>query len=119
MHFVIQGLKIAKTKELSCDMRDRIIERHKRGQGYRKFCKEMNLPLSIVWNIIRKSKKYGDGSANLLRNGRLIKINERTSRWISRNVQINPFITRSEINTDIAGAGINVNKDTILRALYR
>ena len=70
MHFAIQGLKMAKTKELSRDMRDRIIERHKGGQGYRKISKEMNLELSTVGNIIREYKKYGDGTANLLRNGR-------------------------------------------------
>ena len=68
----------------------------------------MNLALSIVGNIIRKYKKYGDGTANLPRNGRPRKINERTSRWISRNVQINLFITCSEIKTDLEGAGINV-----------
>ena len=109
VHFAIQGLKMAKTKELSRDMRNRIIERHKGGQGYRKISKEMNLALSTVGNIIRKYKKYGDGSANLPRNGRPRKINERTSRWISRNVQINPFITCSEIKTDFEGAGINVS----------
>ena len=100
-------------------MRDRIIERHKGGQSYLKISKEMNLALSTVGNIIRKYKKYGDGTENLPRNGRPRKINERTSRWISRNVQINTFITRSEIKTDLEGAGINVSKDTISRALYR
>ena len=79
----------------------------------------MNLALSTVGNITRKYKKYGDSTANLPRNERPRKINERTSRWISRNVQINPFITRSGIKTDLAGAGINVSKDTISRALYR
>ena len=54
VHFAIQGLKMAKTKQLSRDMRDRIIERHKGGQGYRKISKEMNLVLSTVENIIRK-----------------------------------------------------------------
>ena len=100
-------------------MRDRIIERHKRGQGYRKISKEMNLALSTVENIIRKCKKYGDGTADLPRNGRQRKINERTSKRISKIVQINPFITRSEIKTDLEGAGIHVSKDTICRALYR
>ena len=66
----------------------------------------MNLALSTVGNIIRKYKKYGDGTANLPRNGRPRKINERTSRWISRNVQINTFITRSEIKTDLEIAEI-------------
>ena len=108
---------MAKTKELSRDIRDRIIERHKGEQGYRKISKEMNLALSSVGNI--RKYKYGDGTANLPRNGRPRKINECTSRWISRNVQINPFITRSEIKIDLEGDGINVSKDTISRALYR
>ena len=79
----------------------------------------MNLALSTLGNIIRKYKKYNDGTANLPRNGRPRKINERASRWISRNVQLNPFITRSEIKTDLEDAGINLSKDTISRALYR
>ena len=73
---------MAKTKELSRYMRDRIIERHKGGQRYRKISKEMNIPLSTAGNIIRKYKKYGDGTANLPRNGKSRKIKERTSRWI-------------------------------------
>ena len=60
-------------------MRDRIIERHKGGQGYRKISKETNLVLTIVENIIRKYKKYGDGTTKLPRNGKPKKINERTS----------------------------------------
>ena len=63
--------------------------------------KEINLSLSTVGNIIRNYKKYVDGTANLPRNGRPRKIYERTSRWISRNVQINAFITCSEIKTDL------------------
>ena len=79
----------------------------------------MNLALTTVGNIIRKYKKYSDDTANLPKIGRPRKINERTSRWISRNVQINAFINRSENKTDLEGAGINVSKDTISRALYR
>ena len=110
---------MAETKELLRDMQDRIIEYHKGGQGYRKISKEMNLALSAGGNIIRKYKKYDDGTANLPRNERPRKINECTSRWISRTVQIDLFITHSEIKTDLEGAGINVSKDTISRALYR
>ena len=36
-----------------------------------------------------------------------------------RNMQIKPFITRSEIKTNLEGVGINVSKDTLSRALYR
>ena len=79
----------------------------------------MNLELSIVGNIIRKNKNCGDGTANLQRNGRLRKMKKRTSRLISRNLEINLFITRSEIKTDLEGTGINASKDTISRVLYR
>ena len=99
-------------------MRDRIIEYHKGGQGYQKISKEMNLAVSTVRNIIREYKKYDDSMTNLPKNGRPRKMNDCTSRWISRNVQINPLITRSEIKTDLEGAGINVSKDTISRTLY-
>ena len=34
-------------------------------------------------------------------------------------MQINAFITRSEIKTDLEVVGINVSKDIISRALYR
>ena len=78
----------------------------------------MNLALITVGNIIRNYKKYGNSTANLPKNGRLRKINQQTSRWISRKVQINPFITRSDIKTDLEGAGINVSKDTISGVLY-
>ena len=78
MHFAIKGLKMVKTKELSRDMQDRIIERHKGGEVYQKISKEMNLARSTVGNIIRNYKKYGDSTTNLPRNGRPRKINERT-----------------------------------------
>ena len=55
-------------------MQDRIIECQKGGRGYRKISKEMNVALSTVGNIIRKYKKYGDGTANLPRNGKPRKI---------------------------------------------
>ena len=101
---------ICEIESLNVTKEDRVTE---------KLAKKMNRALSTVENIIRKYKKYGDGTANLPRNGRPRKINERTSRWISRNVQINPFITRSEIKTDLECAGINVSRDTISTALFR
>ena len=72
---------MAKTKELSRDMRDRTIERHKGGgQDYRKISSEMNLALSIVGNIIRMYMEYARCTTNLPRNGRPRKINERLGK---------------------------------------
>lgn len=77
----------------------------------------MNLALSTVGNIIRKYK-YGGGTANLPRNGRPRKM--RVLQGESAEMcKKKPFITRSEIKTDLEGAGINVSKDIISRAPYR
>ena len=91
MHFAIQGLKMAKTKELSRDIWNTIIERPKGGQGYRKISKELN-----------PSKKW--------------KTEKNKWAYFKVDQQINPFITRSEIKTDLEGTEINVSKDTISRA---
>ena len=78
--FCNSRIKMPKTKELSRYMWDRIIERHKGAPGYRKISKEMNITLSKIGNVIKKYKKYGDGTANLPRNGRPREINESASR---------------------------------------
>ena len=72
------SFKMAKTKELSKDMCNKIIELHK-GQGYRKISKEMDLPLSTVGNI-RRYKKFGDGISSIPRTSRPRKLNQSNSR---------------------------------------
>ena len=62
VHFAIQGLKMVKTKELSGDMPDIIIERHKGGRDYRKISKEMKYSriyhqkVKEVWRQYKKWK---------------------------------------------------------------
>lgn len=48
-----------KTKELSVDLRDRIVLRYKAGEGYRKISAAMKVPMSTVASIIRKWKMFG------------------------------------------------------------
>lgn len=110
---------MAKTRELSTDLRQNIINFHKKGKGYRIISKELDLPLSTVGNIIRKYKNSEHAVANLPRSGRPRKLTDGNARWISRKVQKNPFITRGEIQSDLKEAGADVGKDTISRALNR
>lgn len=110
---------MAKTRELSTDLRQKIIDCHKKGKGYRIISKELDLPLSTVGNIIRKFKNSEHTVANLPRSGRPRKLNDSNARWIGRKVKKNPFVTRGEIQSDLKEAGIDVGKDTISRALNR
>ena len=110
---------MAKTRELSTDLRQKIIDSHKKGKGYRKISKELDLSLSTVGNIIRKYKNSEHAVANLPRSGRPRKLTDGNARWISRKVQKSPFVTRGEIQSELKEAGIDVKKDTISRALNR
>lgn len=110
---------MAKTRELSVDLRQKIIDLHKKGKGYRIISKELELSLSTVGNIVRKYKTSNNAVANLPRSGRPRKLTNGNARWISRKVQKNAFVTRGEIQRDLKEAGIDVGKDSISRALNR
>ncbi|KAF3706550.1 hypothetical protein EXN66_Car022242 [Channa argus] len=46
-----------KTKELSVDLRDRIVSRHRSREGYKKISAALKVPMSTVASIICKWKK--------------------------------------------------------------
>ena len=48
---------MGKTKELSKDIRDKIVDLHKAGMGYKKISKQLGEKLTTVGAIIRKWKK--------------------------------------------------------------
>ncbi len=49
---------MANTKELSKDVRDKIIDLHKAGMGYKTIAKQLDEKVTIVGVIIRKLKKH-------------------------------------------------------------
>ena len=67
-----------KSKELSVDLRDRIVSRHRSGEGYRKISAALKVPMSTVASIIRKWKKFGT-TRTLPRAGRPAKLSNRGS----------------------------------------
>ena len=48
---------MGKTKELSKDIRDKIVDLHKAGMGYQKISKQLGEKLTTVGAIIRKMKE--------------------------------------------------------------
>ena len=57
-----------KTNELSKDIRDKIVDLHKAGMGYKKISKQLGEKLTTVGAIIRKWKKH-KVTTNLPRSG--------------------------------------------------
>ena len=59
---------MGKTKELSKDTMDKIVDLHKAGMGYNKISKQLGEKLTTVGAIIRKWNKH-KVTANLPRSG--------------------------------------------------
>ncbi|CAB1458372.1 unnamed protein product [Pleuronectes platessa] len=72
-------LGIMKTKELTKQVRDKVVEKYEAGLGYKKISRALNISLSTIKSIIRKWKEYGT-TANLPRGGRPPKLKSRTRR---------------------------------------
>ena len=64
---------MGKTKELSKDIRYKIVDLHKAGMGYKKISKQLVEKLTTVGAIIRKWKKH-KVTANLPQSGAPCKI---------------------------------------------
>ncbi|KAK1806550.1 hypothetical protein P4O66_004792 [Electrophorus voltai] len=69
-------VSMGRTKELSKAIRDKTVEGHKAGKGYKTLSKELDLPVSTVGSIIRKWKAYGT-TVNLPRPGQPFKVSSR------------------------------------------
>ena len=96
--FVFSPLKnsIMKTKELTRQVRDKVVEKFKAGLGYKKISQALNISRSTVQSIIQKWKKYGT-TANLPRHGRPPKLTVRARRALVREAAKRPMVTLEEL----------------------
>ena len=109
---------MGKTKELSKDIRDKIVDLHKAGMGYKKISKQLGEKLTTVGAIIRKWKKH-KVTANLPRSGAPRKISPRGISMMMRKVRDQPSTTQEELVNDLKAVGTTVTKRTISNTLHR
>ena len=83
---------MGKTKEPSKDIRDKIVDLHKAGMGYKKISKQHGEKLTTVGAIIRKWKKH-KVTANLPWSGAPRKILHRGISMMMRKLKDQPSTT--------------------------
>ena len=73
-----------KTKELSKQVRDRVVEKYRSGMGYKKISESLNIPRSTIKSIIKKWKDNGT-TTNLPREGHPPKVTDQARRELIRD----------------------------------
>ena len=106
-----------KQRELSNDVKDRIISAYEENRSYRKISKDLNISVSTVGYIIKKWITNGSHE-NRPRSGAPRKISQKALRKMVRRVKNEPFVTRKDLQKDLSEAGIQVCKRTISSELH-
>ncbi len=101
-----------KTKELSKNTRDKIVDLHKAVMGYRTIGKQLGEKATTVGAIIKKWKKF-EMTVNPPRTGAPCKILPHGELMILRKVRNQPRTTRQDLVNDLKRAGTTVSTVTI------
>lgn len=107
-----------RTKELSEDLRARIVELHKAGRGYKSISKSLDVHVSTVRQIIYKWREFKT-VATLPRRGRPAKMTARAQRRMVSEVRRNPRASAKALQTSLAHANISVHTSTIRKCLNK
>ncbi|KAG2469162.1 TCB1 transposase, partial [Polypterus senegalus] len=102
-------------KEVSQEIRKKIIDKHVKGKGYKTISKQLDVPVTTVAHIIQKFKIHGT-VANLPGRGRRRRI-DKSKRRIIRMVTKEPRKTSKEIQGELQAQGTSVSDRTIRRCL--
>ena len=96
------------TKELSEDLRLRIVDLHKAGKGYKSNSKSLAVHQSMVRQIVYRWRKFSTATT-LPRSGHPVKMTARAQRRLLNEVKKNPRVSAKDLQKSLAYANIPVN----------
>ncbi|KAI3360884.1 hypothetical protein L3Q82_012894 [Scortum barcoo] len=110
---------MAKTKELSKDTRNKIVDLHQAGKTESAIGKQLGVKKSTVGAIIRKNGRHTRPLIISLSLGLHARSHPCGVKMITRTVSKNPRTTRGDLVNDLQRAGTKVTKATISNTLRR
>uniref|UniRef100_A0AAZ3RTQ5 Transposase Tc1-like domain-containing protein n=1 Tax=Oncorhynchus tshawytscha TaxID=74940 RepID=A0AAZ3RTQ5_ONCTS len=107
-----------RSKELSIELRDRIVSRYRSGEGYQKQSAALKVPKNTVASINLRWKKFGTRKT-LPGAGRPAKLSNRGRRDLVREVTKNQIVTLRELQSSSVEMGEPPRRTTIAPALHQ
>ena len=108
---------MGKSKEISQDLRKKIVDPHKSGSSLGAISKHLKVQHSSVQTIVRNYKHHGTTQSSY-RSGRRRVLSPRDERTLVQKVQINPR-TAKDLVKILEETGTKVSISTVKRVLYR
>uniref|UniRef100_A0A8C5MIC2 Transposase n=1 Tax=Leptobrachium leishanense TaxID=445787 RepID=A0A8C5MIC2_9ANUR len=107
---------MVKSIECSRKTREEVITLHRKGNGYKKIAKMLNIPRETIGSIIRKFKAKGTVET-LPGRGRKKMLTLTAVHYLERRVEKSPRVTAEELRKDLSDVGTEVSAQTIRRTL--
>ncbi len=100
-------------REMSQDLRKKIISLHEKGEGYKKISKALLISQNTVANVQQTFKKDGTATISQRRPGR-----PRQERLLMRRVEENQHASSLQLSKEVESqTGVTISRDTIRRTL--
>ncbi len=104
-------------REMSQDLRKKIISLHKKVEGYKKISKALLISQNTVAKVVQTFKKDGTATISQRRPGRPRKLTPRQERLLMRRVEENRHTSSLQLSKEVESqTGVTISRDTIRRA---
>lgn len=100
---------MGKGKELSRDLKTRIIDLRESGESYGAIAKQLKVPRSSVQTVVQKYEVTGSVE-NTPRPGRKRKLSRNAERTLVRKMTMDPKLTKKQLCQDLELEGTPVSR---------
>ncbi len=99
-HFMLSAMA-PHGREMSQDLRKKIISLHKKGEGYKKISKALLIRQNTVAKVVQTFKKDGTATISQRRPGRPRKLTPRQERLLMRRVEENRHASSLQLSKEV------------------